>query len=95
MTLLFRLSGKIETLMCLILHSGRSDENYFEIAYQVLQTVVYRYYDCSARETRGCLVIRYADRILSAIHTLVEDAGTQHRFGPVRQNQIQPRATNP
>lgn len=69
--------------MCLILQLGNNsdEENYFEIAYQVLQTVVYRYFDCSAREMRSCLVIEFADRILHTIHSLIENADLQDKFG--------------
>lgn len=50
----FRLTGKVETLMCLILHSavGAEDHdnlNFFRVAQRVLQSNVHRYYDCSAR----------------------------------------------
>jgi len=77
------LSGKIGTLLCLILQLGNSTDNrnYFEMAYEALQTVVYRYFDCSARQTRGCLVVSFADRILHIIHSLTDTVDVQKRLG--------------
>ncbi len=51
-----RLTGKLETTMCLILHSAIVTEkyenlNYFSVTRNVLQSYVHRYYTCSARYT--------------------------------------------
>ncbi|KZS10676.1 Uncharacterized protein APZ42_024843 [Daphnia magna] len=67
-----QLTGKVETSMCLILHSAIGAEdydnlNFFRVAREVLKSNVHRYYDCSAREIRGCLVVRFADRIFGGI----------------------------
>lgn len=72
-----QLTGKVETSMCLILHSALVTENcdnvnYFRVTRQILQSYVHRYYDCSAREIRRCLVIRYGDRILSLIERHIQ-----------------------
>lgn len=64
--------------MCLILQMGNNAEieSYLDMAYEVLQTVVYRYFECSARETRCCLVLGFINRILH----IVENTGMHDEF---------------
>lgn len=62
LNLFARLTGKVETSMCLILHSALVTENcdnvnYFRVTRQILQSYVHRYYDCSARYHKSHTVV--------------------------------------
>ena len=48
-----------------------SPDQLFQVIYSVLQTNVHHNYrDCSAREMRSCLVVRYAQDVFDVAHQL-------------------------
>lgn len=56
-----RLTGKLETMMCLILQlESEMTERIISVTAQVLATNVHYNQDCSTRQVRSCTVLQYA-----------------------------------
>ncbi|EFX78148.1 hypothetical protein DAPPUDRAFT_320628 [Daphnia pulex] len=72
--ILWQLIGKVETSMCLVLHSAKREEqvDYLRIPHQVLQTVIHRYHHCSAREVRECLVMNYTSAVFGFVQRYLD-----------------------
>ncbi|XP_046457564.1 uncharacterized protein LOC124204530 [Daphnia pulex] len=75
--ILWQLINKVETSVCLVLQSaviakGKEKVDYLRVTHEVLETVIHRYYYCSAREIRECLVMNYTSAVFGFVQRYLD-----------------------